>query len=74
MFDNILRPFGFQRRNRTTRVRNAGGGLALPILGYLAYRYREPIGRFLRDKMGRFQQRGQTGVGGDIANPTPQPF
>lgn len=76
MFNNILRPFGFQRRNQNY-ARNAGGGLAIPILGYLAYRYREPIGRFLRDKLGKLQQSAR-----DVAStttpmqppPIPKPF
>ena len=56
MLNHMLRNFGL-RRAPSHRYRNAGGGALLPILGYLAYRYREPIGRFLRDKVSSFQQR-----------------
>jgi hypothetical protein len=57
MLNHMLRNLGL-RRAPSHRYRNAGGGALLPILGYLAYRYREPIGRFLREKLSSLRQRG----------------
>ena len=73
MLKDILRPFGFQRRQTTRPYGKVGGGAALPILGYLAWRYREPIGRFIREKLGKLEQRGRTGVGA-TPPPAPNPF
>jgi hypothetical protein len=56
MLNHMLRNFGFRRRP-SHRARNASGGALIPILGFLAYRYREPIGRFLREKLQGLQQR-----------------
>jgi hypothetical protein len=69
-FNRTLRNFGFGRRPQTHYARN-GSGIALPVIAALAYRYREPIMRFVREKMGqmkaRGQQRGYTNPGETIA-------
>ena len=56
MLNHMMRNLGL-RRAPSHRYRNAGGGALIPLLGYLAYRYREPIGRFLREKFSSLQQR-----------------
>ena len=65
MLNNILRNFGLGRRRVSplNRYGRAGGGAMLPMLGYLAYRYREPITRFVRERFGSLERRGRTGVG-----------
>jgi len=69
MFNQTLRNLGL-RRAPSHRYRNASGGALIPILGYLAYRYREPIGRFLREKLGTLQQQRRAPTGQSFAPQT----
>jgi hypothetical protein len=51
-FNRILRNYGLARAPRRHYGR-WGGGAALPLLGMLAYRYREPIMKFVRERFGK---------------------
>jgi hypothetical protein len=72
MLNNILRNFGLGRRRAPLGglgYRRAGGGALLPMLGYLAYRYRAPIGRFFRERFGRLENRGRAGMDQGFTTP-----
>ena len=71
--------FRNQLAPKTHYARN-GSGIMLPILAGLAYRYREPIMRFIREKLDTVKaarpkwSAGSTMTGTPPPIPTSQPF